>query len=254
MKYLKKLFLPLLLITFFLPQIAGATATVPSSGVWYTPVGAAASSEITLNALVYNEMSEAVTFIVTFKSGETIIGKAEGLVVAPKSAKTASVKWTMPSTPTPVVATVTSATNKLKKEIPSLVGDLGSVNVGGIDEIKIPEIKKVKGFFGNIINSLETFRLKQLNYFTLLKQKHQKVLGPNTPKDISDILKPEVPASPDTVGETADGEPANSHTMEYLTLVYASLGKSYFDHKAFFYVTVILVALFILKTIFSRFF
>ncbi len=234
----------LCLMLFLIPSFINAQQ--PPSGVWITPDGALPAEEVTLNALVYNDTKELVIVVVEFKTTTATIAKTDPVSVPAQSAKTVSVKWIIPAESATVSANVISAKNSLKKDVPSLVGLIGTMTVG---KTIVPKAS-IKGFFAKVIDKIETFRIRQLEYFTTLKQKHQSVLAPNAIEDIGEMLQPD---SPQTPGETEDKSNVQTNTKEYITLVYASIGKSYFEHKAFFYVSVVLIFLFILRFIFNRF-
>ena len=113
-------------------------------------------------------------------------------------------------------------------------------------------VVQVKTLMNKMIAYLESFRMRQLAYFTELKEKHKDVVAETTIKDITTIMAPDVSSS---TTEEADvsAEESNEQTIEYLRYGYAWAGEGFFSHRALYYVVVILCTLFIVRFIFSRF-
>lgn len=116
-------------------------------------------------------------------------------------------------------------------------------------------VVQVKSVMNKVIAYLESFRVRQLAYFTELKEKHKDVVAETTIKDITTIMTPDTPATPGASAEAeVQGEKSNEQTMQYLQYGYAWAGEGFFSHTALYYVVVILLALCIVRFIFTRFF
>lgn len=254
MKYI----FPILILVFFIFSPVGskafAVATLPSNPVWITPAAATMGDEIQINTLVYNDTADQASLSVTFTADNTVVATVSNLIVASKTAVVATAAWVMPDQKTTITVMVTKALTKEKKEIPSLKGTIGTITIGGPDAATLPNIPNVKGFAGGVITTLEEFRLKQLEGFTVLYDQSKAVLGKTTLKDVSTILKPDAPAaSSETTSAPQQGETSSgSHAMEYLKLIYATIGRAFFAQKTLYYIVIILAVLFVIRFIFRR--
>jgi hypothetical protein len=250
--------------SFLLLMIGGgvrayATAEVPSAAVWVTPSDAKAGDAIMLNAFVYNNTTDEASATVVFTQG--IPAEAKGIATATitvpaNTAKIATVSWTMPEKSALVTATVTKAVTKAKKDIPSLAGVLGTVTIGGTT-MALPDFGNVKGRIGVWLAAIEVFRLKQAEHYAqVLKESKQTVNGV-AKKDIVNLLTPDDSnaPTPTTEGQLSAGsvKETESHAGAYASMVFATAANSFFAHKALFYISLIIVGLFIVRFIVGRF-
>lgn len=117
--------------------------------------------------------------------------------------------------------------------------------------ISIPAID-THGLITTTLSYTEAFRLKQLAFFTELKAKNKGVLENTTIKDISTFLTPDAPGVPGQ--DPTPTQPArDTHTIQYAMFILATAGVSFFDHKAVFYITLVIVILFAIRFLFGRF-
>ncbi len=237
-----------------------AVATPPSQTVWVTPSDAKTGEEIMLNAFVYNDTSTEASVTVEFTQGsaEQVKGVATATITVPAStAKIATATWKMPDRSMTVTAEVTKASTKAKKDIPTLLGVVGTVTVGGTPVLAAPDLGGIKKWFGGLLTHIETYRLKQAEHYAVVLKKSKSVVNGDAPKDIVKLLLPDDPntATPTTAGQTTGSvKEAESHTGDYANMVFATAAESFFAHKAFFYISIVIVALFVLRFIFGRFF
>lgn len=236
-----------------------AVATPPSETVWITPADAGATDPITLNAFVYNDTTDEATTTVVFTQGtaEQAKGIATVTIIVPaNTAKIATTPWTMPERSTLVTATVSKALTKTKKEIPTLVGVLGTSTIGGSTPLTLPDLTNAKGFVGKFLARLEDFRVNQAKHYAGVLAKSKAIVNDVAPKDIADLLVPDDPnaPTPTTEGEAFSVDQKTGHTAAYANMVFATAAHSFFDHKAAFYITLVIITLFLLRFIIGRFF
>jgi len=144
----------------------------------------------------------------------------------------------------PIVVFATTTTPSPQASIPK-------TNVSSSTTLSIPPID-THGIIATILSYTEAFRLKQLIFFTNLKAKNKGVLENTTIKDISTFLTPDAPGVPGQ--DSTPAQPSrDTHTTQYALLILATAGVSFFDHKAVFYITLVLIALFAIRFIFGRF-
>ena len=105
----------------------------------------------------------------------------------------------------------------------------------------IPSTSKLHGWVGKVVDTLEQYRLRELAYFTALLDQSQHKLGLTTINDIKAVFG------------ASDTSAKGDHTMEYITLGYAMAGKAFFARTVLYYVTVILLTLFAIRFIVTRF-
>lgn len=118
----------------------------------------------------------------------------------------------------------------------------------------IPDTSKIRGWTGRLVDTLERYRLRELEYFTALHAKSQEVLGVTTIKEVKTFFAPApAPAVPGTATTEDSKEEKPDRTMEYVTLGYAMAGKAFFARKALYFIVIILMALFFIRFIFKRF-
>jgi hypothetical protein len=112
-------------------------------------------------------------------------------------------------------------------------------------------VVKGKALTKKVFETLEDFRVRQLARFTVLKKEHSDVVAETTIKDITSMMNSE---SQTVSQETeVDTERSNEQTMEYVWYGYAWVGVEFFSRVALYYVVVILLALCIVRFVFSRF-
>jgi hypothetical protein len=221
--------------------------------VWFSPVPSETASvlkvgdPILVYAKINNVIADPVTYVLAFTTADTTIG-TKVVTVAGYSGQDVSIKWIMPATSTTVTATIAKATDKNKKELKALIGPIGTASVSVAPQG--PDITPIKGWVGDIVGYLESFRTTQLAYFTTLKSEADVVLTRTTVKDVTNLLQPETPTStPETTVQVEKKD--NGTSLGYAKLVYATAGKAFFGHKAAYFVAVILLALLIIRLIFK---
>lgn len=244
---MKKILFALLVFLFPLNAVA---ITTPSEGIWIEPKEAKAGENITLNILVYNDSEKTANVIVSFFETDTLIDDSGVLVIPPKTAKTSTVLWVMPKESKVVTAKIKSALDTTKKPIPNMTGVLATTSIGGAQNIKLPKLSGIKVFFQKNIDKLEIFRVRQLDNFSEMKAKYQVAVEANKSTDVNKMLEP----TPSGGSDVIESEKIEVNMLDYVKLVYASIGKGLFEHKSYFYIAVSLLTLLILRFIFSRFF
>jgi hypothetical protein len=245
-----------ILISF--PLLTNAAPTLPDAKVWVTPADAVPAESIALHAFVYNTEKQDITFTISFKAQEKEVATATLLVPA-ESAKVATATWVMPEESVVVNASVTKAETKLKKDIASLHGPLGTVTVGSIaalPKLSIPGGSTVKAWIGTFLEKVEVFRARKAGYYIRLREETKEKLGINTFQGAIKVLVPNTPEPTAVPGDKATEKPAEvkNDPMDYATLVYSAALASLFAQKAIFYIVFILFVLFIIRFFVSRFF
>ncbi len=252
-------FFSLALFLIFLPSAAlFAAPTAPERTVWIEPASADAGEEIELNAFVYNATAKTATVTVLFATPDAEVATAV-ITVAPQTGKVALAPWQVPNEPAAVTASVVSALDAAKKNIPELLGIIGVVTVGETTNTIIPAALRggVESFFSGMIDRLEPWRKKQAEYFVALRDQKKDELGVNTIKDLADKIE-QPPAEAPAQEESGDsGAPAPKQADlpigAYLVLLYASALATIFSSATLFYVTAILLAIMVLRFFFSIF-
>ncbi len=218
-----------------LPALVWATNTAPSISLWYTPTDATAADEIQLSALVFNDSAEEVTTSVQFSANQAIIAPAMNVVIAAHTAKVATLSFTMPGQKTIITAIVPTAFfTKSKKSDEALLGATSSLIVADTTlPVKFPA---ATGLIGAVVDKLESFRTRELTYFTALKETN--TLGSSTPKVIGTVIE-------------ISSSDSKQSPMRMFVYAYAAAGKALFAQKALFYIVLVLLLLFILRFLFS---
>lgn len=229
-------------------------AHAAESKVWFTPlpgketITLAPGAPILIYAKLTNALKDPVTYVLAFTAGDKTIG-TKVVTLAGYTAQDTSVEWKMPETSTVVTATIAKASDSSKKELKALAGPIGSVTVGVPDLAKELNMGPIKGWVGGIVGTLEAFRVKELVYFTDLKDEAKEVLGRTTIKDVGDFLQPETPMQSATGANPEIEQKDEGTTMGYLKLVYATIGKAFFAHRGVYFVAIIVVALLVIRLV-----
>lgn len=240
------------LMSVLLVLMIAVPAHAAESKVWFTPmpgkesVTLATGDPILIYAKLNNVLKDPVTYVLAFTAGEKAIG-TKVVTLAGYTGQETSVEWKMPETSTEVQVVIAKATDKNKKELKALIGPVGSVTVGVPPATTGVNLGPVKGWVGDVVATLETFRTTNLAYFTKLKDEAKEVLSRTTIKDVGDLLQPETPTQSATDPNPQVEQKDNGTTLGYLKLMYATAGKAFFAHKGVYFVTIILVGLLIIR-------
>lgn len=244
-------------------QNSFAVSQLPSNTVSIDPTDATIGSPIKINALVYNNQKNSVTFTIEFKTGDLIIGKPVVNVIPALSAKTVSVDWKQPETQIQVNVSITSAINNQRKDLVELHGLVGSILVGQgssdkNNDFSIPKGKLQEIFF-SLKDKLETFRKKQAKHYANLRDTTKAKLGIkngegtiNTTPDFAD-LAPQ-PISNDNPDTSNDLDLIKTDDpMDYGVLIFATAMASLFGIVWMFYTAIVLLVILILRSLFRMF-
>jgi hypothetical protein len=257
---MNKFILLLIVIISLGYQNVFAIATSPMQTVSIEPINAEIDKAIKINALIYNDQKESITFGVNFSFGEKIIG-TQSVLIGPLSAKTVSISWTQPKEKTEIVVSIVSSVTKNKKDIKSLQGVLGTITLGQ-DSININTDleNKATGIFSSIYSNIEKFRLKQSLYFGDLRDKTKRTLGMQIKEDLIKKIAPifKAPSGPTFEGDTPSklGELDNSkldNPKEYGILIFTTSMASLFGNSIMFYGVLAFMVLYIIRTLFKMF-
>jgi hypothetical protein len=235
-----------------------ALPNAPAVSVWMTPAKAKKGDAVVLNAYIYNSTAKTITASVLFSTPEDDIATIN-LTLPAQSAKTATSDWIVPETQTVVTASVIKAVDANQKNIPELLGPIGTVTTGTASTFSIESLGiGAKTWVGTVFSTIEPWRIKQADYFIALRDTTKKELGVDESSDVLSQLtlqnkNPEVPALP---GEERPAQTATQRAFpigKYGTLIYASALASIFASVALFYITVALLLILILRFFFRLF-
>ncbi|GEM_PF-2327386 len=234
-----KKILSVVIIFLSLTTVVSAAATVPNTSVWFTPSTAKVGETIALNALVYNNQSVDATVVVAFSN----VSSATALIPA-QTAKTVSVSWKLPAKNTSVTATVTSAVDKNKKSIPSLVGLIGTIDVGPSVDIIVPTSNLsfpgstvISKWITPLLSNIEAYRSKQAIYFSA-ERDHAKA-----------AVDAVIVAAPVATVQNGLSSKVLGSPMIYISYAVDSSLATLFNSVALFYIVCILIVLFVLRFI-----
>lgn len=223
--------------------------------VWVTPADAKKGEAIEIKALIYNDSTKSATMAVLFADVENEIG-TKSIVIEGQTAKTVIMPWLLPDTSKQITVSIVKALDVNKKNMPELLGIVGTVNVG-IDEVSRTEVEgKLKGIFLSVFSKIDPWREKQSIYFTKLRDVTRERLGLKTIVDAYKTLAPQVPGSTAVSGENKEKTIGNVSVGYdqvplglYFTLIYATALASIFSSIALFYILSVLLLLFVLRFI-----
>ena len=237
------------------PLHANAAPELPAQSVWVAPATAEVGAEIELSAFVYNNTEKDASVTVSFAASEKAIDTVT-VSVPKQSAKVASVSWSMPAEAVKVTATVTKAVDANKKDISSLRGTLGTVNVGGTALVEaagstFPGVETLKGWWRILLQQIENFRAKQALHFAALRDEAKKETGITVRQGIGEMLAPDVPAAPETPAEPTPAK--EFEFMPYVKLIYATFLAALFSNIAIFYISLVLAVLLAIRFIIRLF-
>ncbi len=243
-------------------QNSFAVSQLPANTVSIDPTDATIGSPIKINALVYNNQKNSVTFTIEFKTGDLIIGKPVVSAIPALSAKTVSVDWKQPETQIQVNVSITSAINNQRKDLVELHGLVGSILVGqGVTSksITIPE-GKIQEIYFSTREKIETFRKKQAVYFAELRDKTKAKLGIEIKDKIIENITPDFADMAPQVGTEKNPENLSDlnkaeldNPMDYGTLIYSTALASLFGIIWMFYTAFALLIILILRSLFRMF-
>ncbi len=120
---------------------------------------------------------------------------------------------------------------------------------------------QLKGILATAFAKIEPWRKKQAEYFSTLRDKKKEELGINSAKDVYDALTPEAPEAPATPGSTQQEEDLGDLSDQYKgadlvgygVFLYATALATIFSSIALFYISAILLTLFVLRFILRLF-
>lgn len=246
--------IPLLL----LPLIVFAAPTIPTQTVWMTPEGASSGTAIVLSAFVYNTTQKSVTVTVGFFNKSTEVAQATS-TISPQTALTLSAPWTVPEVGSVITAKVTKAVDNNKKEVPEIIGTVGTVTVGVLPQTTTTQLtERLRSIMSTIFAFVEPWRRSQAQYFETLRDTKKAILGIDSTKDAIDALNPitpEAPAVPGTDTKTEKGlediapRYQGIPVGDYIVFLYATALATIFGSIALFYIVAILLALFVVRLI-----
>jgi hypothetical protein len=252
-------FAPFLIALLFVTPVAAvgeavraAPPNAPAASVWMTPANAKKGDDVVLNAFIYNSTNKTITTSVLFSTPESEIATIN-LTLSAQSAKTATSDWTVPETQTVVTASVIKAVDANQKNIPELLGPVGTVTAGTPSTFSIGSLGiGAKTWAGTVLAIIEPWRIKQADHFIALRDKTKRELGVDVASDVMSKFtlqnkNPEVPALP---GEERPTQTATERAFpigKYATLLYASALASIFASATLFYISVVLLAILVLR-------
>lgn len=246
-------------LLILLPIPALAVPAAPEKTVWIEPASADEGEAIELSAFVYNRTAKTATVTVLFAAGETEIATTI-ITVAPQTGKVALAPWQQPKETTVVTASVVKALDAAKKNIPELLGIIGTATIGAENSPLISDELQgdIKEWVTSIVAKFEPWRKKQAQYFVALRDRKKDELGINSVKDITDRFEQkdaEAPATPGEEPTLADLTTSDSDIplASYAVLIYATSLAAMFSSFALFYITVVLLAILVLRFFFSLF-
>lgn len=250
----------LFFFVLIIPLHVYGAVEAPEFNIWITPPDAKPGEAIEIHAFVYNNTTKNVTATISFKVSAKEIGKST-ISIPAETAKAAKISWEFPQEKTEVLVEVTNAVDTRKKNVPELVGVVGTVTIEENNtkgSLALPSQQAIKKWFGSIFATIEPFRIKQSDHYTELRNNTRDKLGLGSKNGmLPDLSEPETPAVP---GDDEESLRAGSVTTarqlnigNYLTYLYASALAALFTNIAVFYITLILVILLVLRFIFSRF-
>lgn len=238
--------------------------------VWVTPKNAALDAPITINATVKNPSTQRITAAVVFTAGKTLLGKTT-VVVAKKSSGVATLRWNVPTVSTDVQAEVVSAVTADDKFIASATGVLGTVTVTPPNDesaistaVKNFDISKIPGI-SVALQKVEPFRIAQAKKFsasakeirTRISDEVSKKVAKKVGDTVSNALSPDGTTKQKgaTTTEALDNSNPFDNTAEYGSLIVAMSLAAFFSNMLFFYISIVLVALIVIRkllTLFTR--
>lgn len=259
MKFFTTFFLSIVLLT----QSSFAVANIPNELVFVEPKDASIGSPIKINALIYNNQKESITFTVDFKVGDTLIDKGVVVLIQPMSARNVSVDWVQPEKQTQINVNIRTAINKQKNDLVDLHGLVGSILIGQGVSQKIPNIdisrNSLESMYYEAKEYVENFRKEQAIYFSELRDKTKIKLDIKVDKDIFDKFSLEVKPKKDiVVDENAQtladlNQTKLDNPLDYGTLILATSLAVFFNSQLMFYGLSIFIIFLILRFFFRMF-
>ena len=118
-------------------------------------------------------------------------------------------------------------------------------------KLTLPESVIPKGFFTEVFASIESFRIKELAYFTELRDASKQKAEKSSIEDVTNLLLPDNPGAPgsEIVQPTRDTHRA----LDFGKLMLASLAVSVFAHQALFLALLGLLAILVVRFVFRLF-
>ncbi|MCC7436330.1 hypothetical protein IT402_00420 [Candidatus Nomurabacteria bacterium] len=260
---MKKIIFIFLLFIFSFENVF-AIGSLPKENVFVSPKDAEINTPVKINALIYNNQPESITFTIEFKEGDSLVAKPVVKVVNSLAAETVSVDFKQSEEQTQINVSITSAINKQRQDLVGLHGLVGSVLIGkSVDKNKnlsMPE-GKLREIFYSLKEKIEVFRKKQAIYFTNLRDSTKMKLGIKISEDALQNLTPDFANMAPTIAteekssENVEGlEKAElDNPMDYVTLIYSTALASLFGSVLMFYAAFFLILLLILRFIFRMF-
>jgi hypothetical protein len=120
---------------------------------------------------------------------------------------------------------------------------------------------QLKGTLGTLFAKIEPWRVKQAAHFTALRDRKKAELGIDSAKDVYDALTPDAPEAPAAPGTPQEEQDLADLQNDYQGIdlagygiyIYAMALATIFSSVALFYITGILLALFVLRMIIRLF-
>lgn len=232
--------------------VVHAAPTQPGASVWIVPANAKKGDTVELDALVYNSAAKTVTVSVLFATPTEDIATVN-LTLPEGTAKTATSPWTVPNGQVTVTASVIKAVDANQKNVPELLGTIGTVTVGTQKSSVINVASFGVGaetWFGSLIGIIEPWRTAQATRYVALRDATKHELNVNNASDIAGQFN-----APDAPGVPGGTQPNDAKTpsqrafpiASYWTLLYASALAAIFASAALFYITIGLIILLLLR-------
>ncbi len=231
-----------------LPTVVLAAPETPKENVWITPITAVEGETIDLHALVYNKTDKLAKVTIEFASPDEVIGSVD-IPVQKGSAETALLSWTYPIFRTTVTASVISAVDTQKKNIPELLGVIGEVTIGTRDKTDAT-VDTVRGRAIGIFDTVDGWRKKQAQRYLYMRDSARQKLGIDKTIDLLDKVKYRKAVDPNNSSTIGGISISPAFPLgAYITLLFATAMATIFSSVYLFYTTVVLLFLLILRII-----
>ncbi len=231
-------------IVFFLFFLLNSNIFAQSNSVWFYPLDAKIGDDIVLNTFVLNNTVQDATITVLFSNLGKEIG-SQTLVVKKGTGSIFSTNMKMPMEKIAVDISVKSATYEDVKNIKSLEGKIGSLDVGGVEKFdieKLPIINKVTS--SKQFSFLEKFRIDKSQYYTSIRDKNRNDVQSVEIKEVVSLLTPEN-SNPET--PTKEEEKKPNRTKSFFNFIFASVMVSFFSKPIIFYGLSVLLVFFAIR-------
>lgn len=245
------------LIIFF-SMFSLVRAAAPQDSFSIAPTGAAVGSTVSLQTLIYNAEKTTISYTVVFASPTKTLN-TQTVSIPSLGAKTIKTSFVVPKESVTISSSIQKAVTAKGVVIPKLQKTIGSVVVGPAPQsssiLFLKSVQKTP-IIGKVYIAMDEFRVKQLDYFTAVRDGAKLRVGSSLEDVTKGIIATNIePALTGTQAPAIEEKKVSGGgVLDYATYICMSMLVQLFTNQTAFFIASGVLLIVLLLTIFRRIF